>query len=53
MPPLASDNGARPEIHPHDEAHGQNILVVRKTFAFAGFTHRRPHTISYVDGQGA
>ncbi|KAI0262665.1 hypothetical protein BGY98DRAFT_1049156, partial [Russula aff. rugulosa BPL654] len=37
-----------PEIHCRDEGDGQKILDVHKAFAFAGFTHRSPRTISYI-----
>lgn len=31
-----------------DKTHGQQILDVRKAYAFAGFTHKSPRVVSYV-----
>lgn len=31
-----------------DKVHGQQILDVRKAYAFAGFTHKSPRVVSYV-----
>lgn len=31
-----------------DKVHGEEILNVRKTLAFVGFTHKSPRTISYT-----
>lgn len=30
------------------EVHGEEILNVRKAFAFAGFTHKSPRAINYT-----
>ncbi|KAI9511137.1 hypothetical protein F5148DRAFT_975586 [Russula earlei] len=50
--PLAPANGAPADATRdpllRDKVHGQEILDVRKAFAFAGFTHKSPRAISYV-----
>jgi protein-serine/threonine kinase len=36
-----------------DKVHGEEILNVRKQFAFAGFTHKSPRVVSYVRAEKA
>ncbi|KAF9244946.1 kinase-like domain-containing protein [Melanogaster broomeanus] len=50
--PLAPPNGAPADATKdpllRDKVHGEEILNVRKAFAFVGFTHKSPRAISYV-----
>jgi len=51
--PLVPENGAHPDATRdpllRDKVHGPHILNMRKALAFAGFTHKSPRVISYVN----
>jgi len=55
--PLAPANGAPIDATKdpllRDKVHGAEILNVRKALAFAGFTHKSPRVISYVQADKA
>ncbi|KAF5325825.1 hypothetical protein D9611_000036 [Ephemerocybe angulata] len=55
--PLAPANGAAPDATRDpvlkNKLHGEEILNVRKALAFAGFSHKSPRAVEYVDAQRA
>ena len=50
--PLAPANGVPADATRdpilRDKVHGEEILNVRKAYAFAGFTHKSPRAITYL-----
>lgn len=55
--PLAPANGASPDATRdpllRHKIHGAEIMDVRKALAFAGFTHKSPRAVEYVEARGA